>query len=758
MNYKFKAACLVATALSIPAPIMVIEAQETTEISNETEREDGAQRRLDSVTVTARRRAESVQDVPVSVTAVSGEELEERNLTGLREVGSFVPNLSLSESGTNSNGAAVYIRGVGQSAPRVTLDPGVGIYIDGVYRQSLNGGFLNLLDIDRVEVLRGPQGTLYGRNTIGGAIKIETRRPSLDEFGGRVSGAIGNFDRLELDGTINVPLVEDVLALKVGASTKRADGYIKRPFGDESGNEEDASYAAQLRWVPSETVEFLLAVDSTTSDNLGLPKFATEVNENARNVLRYNQAVLDGIISGPLYTADLVITDDPRRTNETSPFAQSDFEDLGVSLTGTFNYDGFTLTSYTSYRENEQYDGFDSDGSILDVNANNRRFANDQFSQELQLNTTLFDGFVDFVGGVYYLQSDDDQFATQVVAPDVTLAGGPDRATSTGAFQSLTSYSVYGEGRFNLSEQFAVSFGARYVLDEKDVTGVRDLTALTNPTRIQQSGSDDWSSVSPRLLVEYSPNEDQLFYGSITKGFKSGGINDSPTAGDAPPPLASFDPEELWAYEVGSKSTFANGRALLNLAFFYSDYQDLQIRLLENTDFGLVRRFVNAGKARSYGLEVEGQALLTDTLRVNVAGAWLDSAFEEDVFDGRGTLILFEGEPLDRSPEFSYSVGLENTFPDVGPGDLTARIDYGWRDEQKFQLAGGEERLGADAYGLLNATLSYDIENVTLSLYGKNLTDEEYVTGNFDTRTSNGPLFFYLGRPLEVGARVRARF
>lgn len=713
--------------------------------------------RLDEVVVTARRREENLQDVPGSVSALTGDALERRNITGLRELNAFVPNLSLSEAGTNANGAAVFIRGVGQSAPRVTLDPGVGIYVDGIYRQSLNGGFLSLLDVARIEVLRGPQGTLYGRNTIGGAIKIETRRPSLTTIEGRVSAGYGSFERVETSASVSLPLVQDRLGLKFGLSRRIAEGFIERIDGAATGDEDETGFQGQLLWRPNDVLTVLLNIDHVDARDLGLAKFVDAVNPAGTSVAFYNAAVASRRIAGPAFTASSVIVGDPRRTNETSPYARVNFRDNGGSIISTLDFGGPVLTSYTSYRENEQRDGFDLDGSALEVAANDRNFTNAQFSQELQLNTDLHPD-VQLVAGLYYLESEDVQSALQLTAPAVAGAGGQDASSGTAATQNLTSYAAYAEARWAATPVLSASFGMRYVKDEKSVTGTSTRTALTRPVVTSQSASDDWSSVSPRLLIEYTPFDRQLFYASVTRGFKSGGINDTVNQGANPAPLGSFDPETLIAYELGSKSQFLGRRVTFNAAAFYSDYEDLQVLLLSATEFGLVRQFVNAGKARTYGLELEALAILGDHFRLNASAAYLNARFSEDVRDQSGTLIFVDGDALDRSPEFSYSVGAEYVSSPIGAGRLRARADYGWRDEQAYGLVGGASRLSSEAYGLLSGSLAYELGDLAISVFGKNLLDETYITGGLNVLSTSGASFKFLGTPREYGVRLTRRF
>lgn len=764
-----------AAALLVLAVAGVARAQ-STETSAE------AADTLEEIMVTARKFAESLQDSPVSVSAFTGEALEARAITNLEEVSRYTPNMVFFPNGIAGGSAGQpFIRGVGQFDFVVTTDPGVGIYLDGVYLARSLGSLLDLVDIERIEILRGPQGTLYGKNTIGGAINVVTRLPgNARELFGEVR--TGRFDRIDARASVSLPMIPDVLAARVAVSTKNADGYGRRLLtGEEIGDEGTDAIQAVLDWRPSERLELVLSFDATRIDQRFAAAHLAAVNPAAPLVGLYAALV------GPY--DDRYVAQDPFVSNATG-LNFNEQEIWGLAATLSWQLSGVLFKSITGYRAQEQQFGTDPDGSpeqlVDELDSTDQR----QISQELQLTGTGLGERLRWVTGAYFLREDaagtlDVQLFSALFPaleglpapliplapgavcpppPDVPMpclggAGNPfntifDLTRLITLDQRTDSAAVYGQASFDVGARLGLTYGLRYTREEKDF-----FTSLLLPNSgvlviPPTTRSDAWSDVSHRFGVEFHANDAVLLYASAAKGFKSGGFNGR---GNTSNEVNSFDPEELWSYEIGLKSEWLGRRLRLNAAAFFNDYSDLQFTTQTvGSDGTQVILVGNAAEAEIKGIELELAALATSRLNVSASLGYLDAAYtriEPNV------VTIMRDSALIGAPEWSGALAADYTLPVSSWGELVLRSDYTWRSKTYFD-ASNTEAVAQGSYGLWNLGIALQSRRDawTLSAGLLNAAGEVYRVSGVGVLDSLGFASAIYGRPREWFLQASVRF
>ena len=736
---------------------------------------------LEEVTVTARRFAESLQEAPVSVSAFGEEALEARSITNLEDIGRYVPNMQFFPNGiAGGSSGQPFIRGIGQFDFMITTDPGVAIYLDGVYLARSLGNLLDLVDVERIEVLRGPQGTLYGKNTIGGAINVVSRKPAseLELFG---EMRVGEYDRIDARGSVSLPL-GDTLAVRLAASTKNADGYGERLLtGDDMGNDNSNGFHAVVDWQPTADLDVTLAFDRTDVDQ----KFAVAHLEAVNPA-----APLQGLYNALVAPYDSrYLTSDPYESNATG--LNSNEQDIwGTSLNLTWQVGELTLKSITGYRDQEQQFGTDPDGSpetiVDELDSTDQK----QFSEELQLSGSSFGDRLRWVGGLYYFEEDADALmdvtllpgifaaleafpgpfiplapgVTCPPPPDVPLpcAGGAGNPFNTifdltriiTLAQDTQSFAAYGQASYQLTDPLSVTVGVRYTREDKDFSTSLFLPAsgvfLIPPT----DRSDSWTDVSPRLGIEYRVSDDVLLYASASKGFKSGGFNGR---GSNANEVNAYEPEELWAYEVGIKSEWWERRLRLNAAAFFNDYKDLQFTTQTVAPDGTQVVLVgNAAKAEIQGIELELTVVPIESLNLTASVGYLDAEYTE-IAPTVQTITL--DSELIGAPEWTASAAADFTVPLSASAEIVLRTDYTYRSKTYFDAA-NTESVAQDGYGLWNAgiTLQSSTQRWALTAGVLNLADEEYRVSGAGVLDSLGFASAIYGRPREWFAQASVRF
>ena len=707
---------------------------------------------LDEVIVTARRTAENLQRTPIAVTALTGEQLIERGLSDISEIDRFAPNLQLDTTSTSSGAnfiSVAFIRGVGQTDFLLTVEPGVATYIDGVYVARNVGAVFDVLDLERVEVLRGPQGTLFGKNTIGGAISVTSRKPDLLGVEGDAQATFGTDDRIDVRGVVSVPLIPDKLAIKLAGSTRNQDGYVRfiadpdrAPLGDIN---RDTARAA-IRWRPIDTLDINIAADFTRIEEQGAPAQGLDFNcplAPPRPLCGTYNAVRGNPANPASFVNDQYAVSNPDRTyigQETN----ADLEQWGVSGNVELELGELTLRSITAFRDMEAQFQRDSDNTPIDLSRTANDFQHDQFSQELQLLGNAFEDRLSFVLGGYYL----DESGRDLSSVFLTFIGANNVARIDNQ-----SYAAFAQGSFKLTDQLSLTGGLRYTSEDKELfIDVRGLAGqVIVPAQTARASYENWT---PRIGLEYQATDDLLAYGSYSKGFKSGGFNIR-YVNPAPSPLA-FAPEKIDSYEVGVKAQVLDDRVRINGALFYADYTDLQV-VVRNA---IATQIVNAAAAEIYGAELEVEAALSRAIRFNGALGYTHAEYNEvppivppaTVFDQ-----IELDDPFPKTPEFTASAGLEGRLP-VGAGEATARVDYSYRTKV-YNDAIGSENIAQEAFSLVNASVGFEAgAGWSVRGFVDNIFDKRYLINGQNGLASVGYAETSYARGREWGVTARFQF
>ncbi len=743
----------------------------------------------EQIVVTARKREESLQAVPVAVTAFTEKTMEAQSMRDLNDIGDFTPNVDISMSngitGAPSE-ATVYIRGIGQIDTEMFTDPGVGIYVDGVYLARAQGGILDLLDLERVEVLRGPQGTLFGKNTTGGAISFISNRPH-----GRLASTVeltaGEYARRDLKVKVNAPLAGDLFAAVAVALSNR-DGFAESLATGERFNDDNRDSArGALRWLASDNMilDFTADYMRERETALDLPLLAVV---DTPLLEFYN--TITGDAGFPIISEEFV-TGDLTRSYSTGPH-RADGDVWGTSLTVNWVLDGFTLKSISAYRNIDFKHAVDADGTPLNFLQRSTHQKQDQFTEEIQLSgLAVADRLNWLIGGLFLTESSNDEslalvwgeiFEALEAAPGPIYAppgfpnslcnpgppppgmpcfGGAGNPANLAFFEGegdftlmdleTSSYAVFGEATFAVTGKLSATAGLRYTYEEKKFDFFREYAHGAPDTVVFNERS--WDAFSPRFSLAYQATDDVLLYTSVARGFKSGGFNGRPQQREA---LDPYDPETLWAYEVGLKADWAR-RYRLNSAFFYNDYADIQFSAsLVDDDGNAVFVLQNAGKAKAWGGEIEVVARPWRNWLWTASLGYIDNKYTElnDV-DPNGVTL---DSKFPKTPKWTFIFSPQYTFAAADAGKVTLRADYSYRSKIYNDISNSPV-VTQEAYDLLHARLSFVpvSERWEIALFGTNLTDEEYLDHGIFI-ASLGPAIGVAGRPREWGLSTKFRF
>jgi iron complex outermembrane receptor protein len=789
--------------------------------------EDRAHEGVDEIVVTAQRYEQNLQETPLSVVAIDAEQLDAIGLDSLAGFDTFVPNLSAGGTASQGNAVASFaIRGIG-GAPQgfVTQESAVGVYIDDILFARPHGALLDLLDVERVEVLRGPQGTLFGRNTAGGAIRYVTRQPT-QEFEGNLSGAYGSYERADVGGMLNLP-VGDQFAARFSFGIRNRDGYIERvDDGSSVGDSESETFRLQLRAQPADWFDVNFTIDSISTSSNGEPTIIGEYSATdlypaalygARavgappvNVANVNsmRALMPASVSpsnycgqGPTLAAAVTLasvqaciqSDLDFYYAQTGPYSiygglqdKSEFESTGVSLSVSADItDHITFNSLTAFRESDQFQFQDWDRTPLPLVQQSSTVEIQYVTQEFQLIGDTFDNRLRWQAGVFYY--DDQSLDARQRFDPSGGANSPSLGTVGQGQQEYkeidtTSLAAYGQATFDFTEQLSATLGLRWTRDEKEFTAFREgrgrvpVGAPPVLTARPQSTSGEWENFSPRIGLEYRWTPDIMTYLSVAQGFKGGGFNDTvaSTCSTSPLPncgLSSYDEENLVTYEAGWRSDLFDNRIRLNATYFNTTYEDQQIQLADPGPPPLV--YTINGDATVQGVEVEFMAAVTDQLLLRASAGFVDATYDEVLRGLGGAPAATPDTPYFRSPEMSYTVGINYTQP-FASGEMTFDLNYGYKDEQA-SFPQPSNMVILPSYGLLNGRIAYQSANGwELALVGTNLTDEYYLTNGFDptgptTKPTPGlpggvhdAVFGFemldVGRPQEVALELRYEF
>jgi len=781
MFKQTKLAMAVGLAVSASSVVMAQEAAE----SNDTG--------LEEIMVTAQKREQSLQDVPVAVTAFSADNIEDQGIIDVSDISAVTPNVQLIESPNSSTSVTAAIRGAVSTNPAITWEPAVGLYVDGVFVAKNTGGLFELTELERIEVLRGPQGTLYGKNTTGGAINLITRKPAED-FGGKVKLGAGNYGYTEAGFSVDSGRLNDVVAINLAYSKRDRDGFYDNNSTQVSTDE--------LKALDSEAGRVAMTFDASDKLDIGFSYDWSETN----NTAPFGQFdVPPGLAQQVFELGDLERQDE----GALNGVGEESSKSSGASLTLNYDIDDrHSLKSITAYRELEYDDAVDADGTnktaadvageiafvyanvyapliglvpgYTDVDARNsaalhaggyvhasRDVEYDQTSQEFQYIGSTDN--VDYVVGAYYFEDSAEvanPFQSYVVAPDggfaTPTAVGPD-VTNVGGLnavytvplnyaQDSTSYALYSQVDWSLADIVTLTAGLRYTEEEKDMTSIRIFGGF--PT-MDAAAKETWSHTSPMLAINVAATDEIAVYARLSEGWKSGGFNVE--AGTTAQAEDAFDEETATSLEFGMKAEWLD-RYQLNAAVFYNEIDDMQVSSWDANAKASVT--ANAGQANTMGLEVEAVLMLTDTLTAFVNYGYLDAEYDEFIDPVSGDITDVALFPY--APENTASLGLQYV-ENVGFATLRFRTDLAYVDEQDYyrdHIFSGPVTHSED-YTLLNARLALaEIalgSGLTLDagIWGKNLTDEEYRQNGFP---AFGGGINYYGDPATYGADVTLNF
>ncbi|WP_395788186.1 TonB-dependent receptor [Aquimonas sp.] len=688
---------------------------------------------LGAITVSARKREESLQDVPVAVTAFTADGLDKLDVQDLSDLDAFVPNLTVYAARGSSSTLTAYIRAVGQSDPLWGVDPGVGLYLDDVYIARPQGALLDVFDVQRIEVLRGPQGSLYGKNTIGGAIKYVSS--DLDEeFYGKGSVTIGSYNQLDAKGSVNLPLGSGWVSRLAVASLNR-DGFGKNVITQQEVSDKEILAArASLGYVGSPDFTAKFSVD-WMDDQSGV----RGAQLLARNRFAPTALPLDDRFD---------VRNGMPNINDTSM--------LGASATLSWNLgDAWVLKSVTAYRESDTETNIDFDtlpNTLADVKA---FYSDDQLSQEFQLNYDT-GGAVRGVTGLYWFSG---SAGGQVLNNFFGLSFGDTQGTV-----DTDSVALYGEFTWDFAPQWALTLGGRYTDEKKSVDvyniGYTDAT-FTRPSGVVAADFEDsisFQNFSPKISLDYKLSDQVLLYGLASRGFKSGGFNIRAQAVAVPRSRLPFDDETVTTFEIGAKNAFLDERLFVNLAYFNSDYKDIQLSVFTEvpgstppTFFG---DFANAGKGTVKGVELEYQALLSSSFSLQGNFAWLDAKYDEFITSGAN---VANAQKFTNAPEFSAAITGLHTLQLASGGSVTSRLSYSYQDEV-YPTTDLSEAIKQPGYGLVSASLIWQTAGPwRFSLDGANLADKEYRTTGYNIGAL-GVLSGFYGAPRTVSLTANYEF
>lgn len=683
------------------------------------------------IVVTARRREENLLDVPVAVTALGENALRDAQASTLGDLEGAVPNLSIHLG--DAQNAAVYIRGVGQIDSLAFADPGVGIYIDDVYLGRAQGAFLDVYDVARIEVLRGPQGTLYGRNTIGGAIKFVSA-PLENRVAGKFEIGAGNYGQLTAKGSLNAPIINDRLLVKASFARIVRDGFATNLVnGEDDGDKSLWAGRLAVEFRPSETVNLRVNADISRDrpDTSRTPARATpvfgipassdpfEIEADFNTLSRLETRGVSAVLS-------------VEATSELEIKSITAFR--GMTYDTNLDLDATAFAFFGVYVEEDQ----------------------DQFSQELQFNYT--GDRLTATGGLFYFREHDG-----------TLSGlyGPAIGLVTGSFndQLNKSYAIYGQLGYAITDRIKATAGLRYTEEDKDFARTQKFfdPSISVPIDFTSPGllvtdidtSASFSSLSPKFGLDFQASDDLMVYVSASRGFKSGGFDGRANTAEGAVP---YLPETMWSYEAGLKSSFADHRITASLAAFHNDYSNLQLSsFVADQQGNFSALFTNAGRATMNGLELELAARPATGLNLNANLAWLDSQYDE--FVGPGGADISDQRKLVNAPRWSGGFGATYSLALGDAGDLKLGGNLSYRSKA-YTVVSSSEELAQDAFALLDAFVRFESASGVwwLEAGGKNLTDKQAITHGFDLSDSLGYQLAYYNDPLTWTVSAGIRF
>lgn len=716
------------------------------------------------IMVTAQRREQNAQTVPIAVTAIGSDRIEDEAMLNLDRVGTNVPNLYLARNFGTSSGALVFMRGVGEGDSIFTNDPPVGIYVDDVIFPRSTGSLFDLIDVERIEVLRGPQGTLYGRNTSGGAIRLVSKRPEFGAVSGIVDLTAGSYRRIDARATLNLPLASN-LAMRVSGISRNGGGWGRNLTNAARVNTQDVQGGRiTVLWEPDARLSLFATADLTIDRSS--PRFPQRFVASATTPGRYTNA-----FAAP--NGDI----DDFTSADTDPLNRTDTG--GASLRADYKLGDFTASSITGYRSLRSQIGFDQTATAPGVGSNVILLQDQRqhsFSQELQLTGTALAGHLDLLAGLYYFNEHNDQLtAVSFATPTGTslarfrnddFFNAPSRGVGTSGSWSpyeprldTDSYSAFASVTGHIGRA-GVTGGLRYTSERKRYA-VRFLTApdtvlvLPDGQRAERAIAARWHDVSPRIAVDYQldgKSWQALGYVSAAKGFRSGSFDGrARNIGFVMNRQGAIAPETVWNYEAGIKSDWFGKRLRLNVDYFVNDYTDIAFSAARANSSPPEIFRQNVGDARIQGLEAEWTALILPGVELGGWIATLADKFTRLKSSPGCSALVGDERNLDLrfTPSFRYQARASVTQR-LGGGRVRVSGDYSGASSYNIALCNEPQHRVTDA-AQANAQISYDLDHWGVTLSATNLADRRYNSGSVGT-------IGYPVAPREVALQVRRRF
>ena len=666
---------------------------------------------LEIMTVTAEKREENIQEVPASITTLSDVLIEDAGIVDVEEMIQQIPNMFMVKTG-NHTGQKFFIRGIGGA----TTDPAVGLYVDDVSISSTFGYDIELFGVERIEVLRGPQGTLYGRNTMGGVVNIITKKPG-NQYEGKASVTYGNYNSQDYRAMVSGPMVKDKLLFGISGIKYVSDGYFDNKYlGTDDGDEkDDTNGRVHLRWLPTDVLDITLSGNIDTYEG-GFDSFAP-ISE-----ARKHNTMMD-------YHGDV--------ENDAN----------GQSLRVLYDAPWFKLTSITARRDLECTQTFDMDFTSDDIYRTYQKNEHKQWSQELRLSSHNDDSPLEWLVGAYYFDEEMDNSLTYDMRQGFPAWGIPPFKQNQPNSLDTEGQAFFGQATYTLFEKLGLTAGLRYDHEEKDFDGKmyydQDLSAwgMLPITTEGEKTSEEWL---PKFVIDYSCTSDLMTYVSVARGYKSGGFN----IWSSSLTYLSYDPEYSWNYELGLKSSWLDNRFIFNTALFYIDWKDQQITQLLSANDWVIK---NAGESHSQGFEVELLARPITGLELTAGFGYTDAKYDDykDPLAGAN----YDDKRISNAPEYTYNLAAQYRYA----SGFFARVDLLGVGGSYYDDANTQTE---DAYEIVNIRLGYEGEykgfGFDVYVWAKNLFDKEYATRAFDM--GGGNWFGRGGDPQTFGITLTGRF
>ncbi len=711
--------------------------------------------KLEEIVITARKREESLQDVPVAVSAVTGNTIQNYGIKNAEDLFSITPGLYFSQAGQRNNEEQFYlvIRGVGSSP---VAEPSVGVFVDGVYMPSL-GWSMDFLDVERVEVLRGPQGALFGRNTQAGALSIITKKPT-DRFEGSLTGEISEFDSYKVGGSISAGLTDSV-SFSIGGFGSTTDGYVDNITRGESQNDKDKHGGRlMLAYRADNESEIIFSADYTSSDGHFNAFGDAAENLGYRVVDPTATAMGNFIESHDLAGREYTTYGDHEQTFDT--------ENSGFSLTVNYSLGEIDLVSITGYREVSASDSFDIDGTTLGDATNTARTEQEILSEELRFSGAIGDS-VDWTLGVYLFEESLDQRRFSDLRSGVLAAALSPGFVSDNVSIDREGYAVFGHVNYDVTDSLKLSVGARFSKEkvEQEPSLNVDVTVPTpgGPVNINFindiARDNEFSGFSPAASLSYFWNSDVMTYLSVATGFKGGGFTKE--VPNTPEQNIGVDNETSLTYELGIKAQLLDNRMLLNADYFFTTIDDQQLSTRTEVAPGVFApATVNAGESEIKGVEIELSAMPIDKLTFRGSFTYTDAEFTEYVaapgYDRAG-------QKLPEVPEIMASMTIDYRIALPNDTDIVPSLTWRYIDD-KFIGDGNSAIPFIDipSYDVVDLQVKVEDESWDLTFYAKNVTDEYYFVNSFLSQpvlsVPDNRAYYKPGAPRQVGVRLSYRF